>query len=47
MTAEDTIDGNAVTGVVVSGTDGYRFSGNITQFQLQGNAEITFEDNNS
>jgi hypothetical protein len=45
VTAEDEIDGNAVTGVVVGGTDGYRFSGDITRFQLTGTGEVTFEDN--
>lgn len=42
-TAEDGIDGN-VTGYVVGGTNGYRFSGDVTHLQPKGSPAVTDED---
>ena len=44
VTAEDEISNGTVTGMVVGGKDGYRFSGDITRFQLKGSAAVNFED---
>ncbi|ELY85633.1 hypothetical protein [Natrialba taiwanensis] len=38
-----TIDGSAVEGTIESGCDAYEFSGEITNFQLVGNADIDVE----
>jgi len=41
----DTIDATSVAGTVESEADAYRFSGDITAFDMDGSASIRFEDN--
>ena len=40
----DTVSGGTISGRVIGGTDGYRFSGEITSFSLSGPASVTVED---
>ena len=41
----DTIDATSVAGTVESEADAYRFSGDVTAFDMDGSASIRFEDN--
>lgn len=41
----DVIDGSSVSGSVYNGVDGYRFSGDIVSFDLDGTASVQFADN--
>ncbi len=42
---EDVVSGSDVEGLVVGGVDAYRFSGDVTAFELSGGASVSFEDN--
>lgn len=39
----DSISDGTVTGRVIGGVDGYRFSGDVTEFHLRGSATVQFE----
>ena len=39
----DVVDGKKASGLVGSDSDGYRFSGNLTQLSIDGNATVRFE----
>ncbi|NHN58572.1 MULTISPECIES: hypothetical protein [Halorussus] len=41
----DTISNGTVSGFVVNGVDGYRFSGDVTRLDVNGTASVEFEDN--
>lgn len=41
INAEDSIEGSVATGAIAGGKDAYRFSGNLTQFELSGSASVT------
>jgi len=41
---EDTVEDDTVIGVVHTGVDAYRFSGDLVDLELRGSAEVTFDD---
>lgn len=41
---EDTVEDDAVVGVVHTGVDTYRFSGDLVDLELRGSAAVTFDD---
>jgi len=43
---QDRVDGSTATGVVAKGLDGYRFSGELVSFQVNGNVDVTLEEAN-
>lgn len=45
VNAYDTVSDGKITGRIIGGTDGYRFSGNITGFNLDGPANVHVKDN--
>ena len=40
LTSEDSIDGSSATGAVRAGSDSYFYSGSVTEFSLDGEAEV-------
>lgn len=44
---EDLVDGNKVIGTVGKGIDGYRYSGEITSLQIDGDVDLTIEDSSA
>ena len=41
MDKEDSIEGSVASGSIAGGKDAYRFSGNLTRFELSGDASVT------